>query len=61
LFLLKAPKLKTLLLDLDETIIHTTIVLNQSSIIKEHPDHIIKTLGEYGEELVVKLVIFKYL
>jgi CTD small phosphatase-like protein 2 len=41
-----APRGKTLLLDLDETLIH-------SCSLKEGPEHIVKAKGEYGEEAKV--------
>jgi CTD small phosphatase-like protein 2 len=41
---------KTLLLDLDETLIHTCNL-------KEVPDHVIIVKGEYNEENKVKLLL----
>lgn len=64
LFFGVAQKNKTLLLDLDETIVHTSMLMSHNGItpLKDHPDHIIKTVGEYGEELVVFFIylFFKF-
>ena len=37
------PKNRTLLLDLDETLVHTCGI-------NEHPEYIIRVRGEFGEE-----------
>lgn len=42
----KVQKAKTLILDLDETLIH-------SCSLKENPMHVLKTVGEFGEEIPV--------
>ena len=41
------PKKKTLLLDLDETLIH-------SCNLKENPQHILTATNEFGEKVSVK-------
>lgn len=49
----KIPKNRTLLLDLDETLIH-------SCSLKENPDHIVKAKGEYSETTSIGLMIRPY-
>lgn len=49
IFNLIVPKNRTLLLDLDETLIH-------SCSLKENPDHIVWAKSEYGEESKVLII-----
>lgn len=44
---------KTLVLDLDETLIH-------SCSLKENPMHVLKTVGEFGEETSVIIIFQKF-
>ena len=45
------PRYKTLLLDLDETLVHTCSL-------KENPEHVIKTIDAFGQENSVFCLIF---
>lgn len=46
------PKAKTLLLDLDETLIH-------SCSQRENPQVCVTAYGDYGEEAKVKIILIK--
>lgn len=52
--LFEAPRKKTLLLDLDETLIH-------SCNLKENPQHILTAINEFGEKISVTSCFFKIL